>query len=73
MPFTLHPATVDDAPNIASLFQTAFANDHIMSYFHPHVPASVLQQRDTKYYRDLITKGTTYGERVTKAVDDESG
>ena len=73
MPFTLHPATADDASDIASIFQTAFANDHIMSYFHPHVPASILRDRDTKYYRDLITEGMTYGERVTKAVDDETG
>ena len=73
MPFTFLPATVDDASDIASIFQAAFAKDDMMSYFYPHVPASVLWQRDVKYYRDLIADGMTYGERVTKVIDDGTG
>ena len=73
MPFTLFPATVDDAPAIASVYQAAFADDDIMSYFHPHVPSSVTLERDIQYYRTLIAEGMMYEERVTKVVDEESG
>ena len=73
MPFTFLPATVEDAPDIASVYQAAFADDNIMSYFHPHVPASILLERDINYYRNLIAEGMTYEERVTKVVDDDSG
>lgn len=73
MPFTLHPATIDDASDIAAIFQAAFADDHIMGYFHPDVPASVLWEKDVKFYQDLIAQGGVYGERITKAVDGESG
>ena len=73
MPFTLHPVTLDDASDITAIFHAAFADDHIMSYLHPHVPAPVIWQRDLKYYQDLIAQGNVYGERLTKAVDAESG
>lgn len=73
MPFTFLPATVNDASDITSVFQAAFANDDIMSYFFTNVPASVTWERDVKYYRDLIAEGTKYGERVTKVVDEASG
>ena len=73
MPFTLLPATVEDAPDIASVYQAAFADDNIMSYFFPHVPTSILLERDIKFYQTLIAEGMTYEERVTKVVDDDSG
>lgn len=73
MPFTLHPATVEDASDIAAIFRAAFAEDHIMGYFHPHVPASVVLEKDTKLFRGLIAQGDIYGERITKVVDEESG
>lgn len=73
MPFTLLPATVEDAPDIALIYQAAFADDNIMSYFFPHVPAPILLERDIAYYRTLIAEGMTYEERVTKVVDDDSG
>lgn len=73
MPFTFLPATVDDAPEITSVFHAAFANDDIMSHFYTNVPASVTWERDVKYYQELITEGMKYGERVTKVVDEASG
>ena len=73
MPFTLLPATVEDAPDIAAIYQAAFADDNIMSYFFPHVPASILLERDINYYRTLIAEGMRYEERVTKVVDDDTG
>ena len=73
MSFTFLPAKVDDASDIASVFQAAFANDDIMSYFYTNVPTSVTWERDVKYYRNLIVEGTQYGERVTKVVDEGSG
>lgn len=73
MPFTLHPATVTDASDIAAIFQAAFAQDHIMSHFHPNVPAAVLWEKDVGYFSGLLAQGGQGAERVTKAVDEESG
>ena len=73
MPFALHPATIDDAPSIAAIFQAAFADDHLMSHFYPNVPASILWEKDVKFYHDLIAQDGIYGERIIKAVDEESG
>lgn len=73
MPFTLYPANVEDASDIAAIFQAAFAEDHILGYFHPHVPASVLREKDQNLFRGLIAQGDIYGERFTKVVDEESG
>lgn len=72
MPFTLHPTTVDDASDITAIFQAAFADDHIMAYFHPGVPASILWERDLRYFRDLVAQDALYGERITKVVDEEN-
>lgn len=73
MTYTLHPVTSDDASDIAAIFQAAFAEGHIMRYFHPSVPASVIWENDVKFIRGLIAQGDVYGERVTKAVDEDTG
>lgn len=73
MPFTLHPATVDDASDITAVFQAAFAKDHIMSYFHPNVPAPAIWEKDFKLFKGLIAQGDIYGERFAKVIDEENG
>ena len=73
MPFTLHPATLDDASDITAVFQAAFAKDHIMSYFHPNCSASAVWEKDLKTFKSLIGQGDIYGERFTKVVDEENG
>ena len=73
MPFTLHPATTDDVSDIVAIYRAAFASDDIMGHFHPKAAASTLWEQDIQFYTDLIAQGSIYGERVTKAVDEETG
>ena len=73
MAFTLHPVTLEDAEDITRIFEEAFKDDHIMSYFHPNVPRDVVWERDLDFYRGLIKEGDIYGGRITKAVDTSTG
>ena len=73
MAFTMHPVALEDAEDITRIFEEAFKYDHIMSYFHPHVPRDVVWERDLDFYRGLIKEGDIYGGRITKAVDTNTG
>ena len=73
MTYSLHPATIEDAPAIAEIFQKAFENDHIMGHFHPETPKDILVDKDIKYFTKAIAAGTIYGERYTKVVDESAG
>ena len=73
MSFTLRPATVDDTSDITAVFQAAFAEDHIMSHFHPNTPAAAIWEKDFKVFKGLIAQGDIYGERFTKVIDEENG
>ena len=73
MAFTLHPVAVEDAEDITRIFQEAFKDDHIMSYFNPNVPKNIVWDRDLEFYRGLIKDGDLYGGRITKSVETSTG
>ena len=73
MAYYMQPATVDDAPAIAEVFQKAFEGDHIMGYFYSNTPKDMIWEKDLKYFKENIGVGTLYGERYTKVVEDSTG
>ena len=73
MAFTVHPVTLEDAEDITRIFQEAFKDDHILSYFHPNTPKEVIWNWDLDYYTGLIQDGDLYGGQIIKAVETSTG
>ncbi|KAL9134539.1 MAG: hypothetical protein Q9175_004275 [Cornicularia normoerica] len=73
MAFTLHPVGPEDVLDITRIFQSAFANDHIMSHFYPHTPEHLKWDQDFQYFSTQITESAAYGGHLTKVVEENSG
>ena len=73
MAFILQPVVPEDAPDITRIFQSAFANDHIMRHFYPHTPVDVKWDQDLQFYKTQIAECAAYGGRLTKVVEETSG
>ena len=70
MGFALFPATYADVSDITTVFNTAFADDHIMKYFNPTASASESWENDHEYFKAQLAEGGSLGARWTKVVDD---
>ena len=73
MTYSLHPATIDDAGALAENMQPAFANEHIMRYISINVPGDLQYKHDVQLFRTWLSQGGVFGNRFTKAVDDDTG
>ena len=73
MTYSFQPATIEDAPAIAEIFQIAFENDHIVGHFYPDTPKQTRMELDTKLFSRAIEREPVYGERYTKVIDESSG
>ena len=70
--YTIHPAALSDIPAIVSVFQAAFADDHLMSCCYHNTPKDVLIANDTKTFTRSMNEGDLYGERLTKVVQNDT-
>ncbi|CAF9919151.1 MAG: hypothetical protein ALECFALPRED_000983 [Alectoria fallacina] len=73
MAFTLEPVGPEDASDIVRIFQSAFANDHIMKHFYPHTPEQLKWDQDFQFFSTQIAESAAYGGRLTKVVEGSSG
>ncbi|KAF6225891.1 hypothetical protein HO133_009893 [Letharia lupina] len=73
MAFTLQPVGPADVSDITRIFQSAFANDHIMSHFHPRTPDRLKWDQDFQFFSTQIAESAAYGGRLTKVVEESSG
>lgn len=73
MAFTLQPVGPEDTSDIARIFQSAFANDDIMSHFYPHTPEQLKWDQDVQFFSKQIAESAAYGGRFTKVVEESSG
>lgn len=73
MAYSLQPATIGDAEDIAYILRQAFADDHIMKYWYPKTPANEVYERDVGLMRSWLTQDDVFGARITKLVENDTG
>ena len=73
MAYKLQPATLDDVPAFATIFDLAFRDDHVMGFFHPHTPPDVLFDHNKNLFKRLLSEDPSFGRRFTKAVQSSTG
>ena len=73
MTYSIKTAGKDDAEDLVTIMQTAFADHHIMPYMHKDVPQDLQFQDDLDLFREWLAEGDIYGARFTKAIDNDTG
>ena len=73
MPFEIQPATLEDAPVLATIQREAFAEDAIVGHLFKDVPKDITHERDIKWVSNFFKEPEIQAVRVSKVVDMSNG
>ena len=73
MAYEILPATIEDLPDLAVIFEDSFATHPVLSRFNPTATREEVLEHGRKLLGPLLKQDPIYGSRFYKLVDKSSG